>query len=53
MAANLQARTLLSIGHGAGLRVREAVKLKLKVNHIDTLLGIIRVEQSKGRKDRY
>jgi len=50
MADNLQARALLSIGYGAGLRVSEAVKLKAK--HIDKLLGIIRVEQGKGRKDR-
>ena len=51
MAGNLQARVLLSIGYGAGLRVSEAVKLKVK--HIDASLGIIRVEQGKGRKDRH
>jgi integrase/recombinase XerD len=51
MAGNLQARVLLSIGYGAGLRVSEAVKLK--VRHIDKSLGIIRVEQGKGRKDRH
>ncbi len=50
MAPNLQARLLLSIGYGAGLRVSEAVKLKAK--HIDRSLWIIRVEQGKGRKDR-
>lgn len=50
MAPNLQARVLLSIGYGAGLRVSEAVKLKAK--HIDRSLWIIRVEQGKGRKDR-
>ena len=50
MAGNLQARVLLSIGYGAGLRVSEAVRLKVK--HIDKSVGIIRVEQSKGRKDR-
>ncbi len=50
MADNLQARVLLSIGYGAGLRVSEAVKLKVK--HIDRSLEIIRVEQGKGRKDR-
>jgi integrase/recombinase XerD len=50
MARNLQVRMLFSIGYGAGLRVSEVVKLK--VRHIDTALGIIRVEQSKGRKDR-
>ena len=51
MADNLQTRVLLSIGYGAGLRVSEVVKLKVK--HIDTSLGIIRVEQAKGRKDRH
>lgn len=51
MAGNLQVRLLLSIGYGTGLRVSEAVKLKVK--HIDTELIIIRVEQGKGRKDRH
>jgi site-specific recombinase XerD len=50
MADNLQTRVLLSIGYGAGLRVSEAVRLKVK--HIDRSLWIIRVEQGKGRKDR-
>ena len=50
MAGKLQARVLLSIGYGAGLRVSEVVKLKVK--HIDRALGIIRVEQAKGKKDR-
>ena len=51
MAGNLHVRVLLSIGYGAGLRVSEVVKLKVK--HIDSSLGIIRVEQGKGRKDRH
>lgn len=51
MAGSLQVRVLLSIGYGTGLRVSEVVKLKVK--HIDTSLGIIRVEQAKGRKDRH
>jgi integrase/recombinase XerD len=50
MMAATQPRVLLSIGYGAGLRVSEVVKLKVK--HINAALGIIRVEQSKGRKDR-
>jgi len=50
MAGKLQVRVLLSIGYGAGLRVSEVVKLKVK--HIDSALGIIRVEQGKGKKDR-
>ncbi len=51
MAGNLQVRTLLSIGYGSGMRVGEVVKLKVK--HIDRSLGIIRVEQAKGKKDRH
>ena len=51
MAGNLQVRVLLSIGYGAGLRVSEVVRLKVK--HIDSALGVIRVEQGKGRKDRH
>lgn len=51
MAVNLQARVLLSIGYGTGMRVSEVVGLKVK--HIDKPLDIIRVEQSKGRKDRH
>ncbi len=50
MAGKLQVRVLLSIGYGAGLRVSEVVKLKVK--HIDSAPGIIRVEQAKGKKDR-
>jgi integrase/recombinase XerD len=50
MAGKLQVRVLLSIGYGAGLRVSEVVKLKVK--HIDSALGIIRAGQAKGRKDR-
>ena len=51
MAGNLQVRMLFSIGYGAGLRVSEVVGLKVK--HIDSGLGIIRVEQAKGKKDRH
>ena len=51
MAGNPQVRMLFSIGYGAGLRVSEVVKLKVK--HIDSSLGIIRVEQGKGKKDRH
>ena len=41
---------LLSLGYGCGLRASEVVRLKVK--HIDSAQKIIRVEQSKGRKDR-
>ncbi len=50
MAGKLQVRVLLSIGYGAGLRVSQVVNLK--VEHTDSALGIIRVEQAKGRQDR-
>ena len=50
MAGRLQVRMLFSIGYGTGLRVSEVVKLKVK--HIDSALGVIRVEQAKGKKDR-
>jgi integrase/recombinase XerD len=50
VASSLKARTLLSLGYGCGLRAGEVVRLKVK--HIDRAQNIIRVEQSKGRKDR-
>ena len=50
VAASLKARALLSLGYGCGLRASEVVRLKVK--HIDSAQKIIRVEQSKGRKDR-
>ena len=40
----------LSLGYGCGLRAGEVVRLKVK--HIDSAQRIIRIEQSKGRKDR-
>jgi len=50
VAASLKTRVLLSLGFGCGLRAREIVRLKVK--HIDRAQTIIRIEQSKGRKDR-
>jgi integrase/recombinase XerD len=50
VAVNLKVRMLLSLGYGCGLRAGEVVRLKVK--HIDSAQKIIRVEQSKGRKDR-
>ncbi|MGH8514340.1 MAG: tyrosine-type recombinase/integrase [Gammaproteobacteria bacterium] len=50
VASSLKVRTLLSLGYGCGLRASEVVRLKVK--HIDKAQSIIRVEQSKGRKDR-
>ena len=51
MTASLKVRVLLSLGYGCGLRAGEVVRLKVK--HIDSAQKIIRVEQSKGRKDRH
>ena len=50
VASSLKVRMLLSLGYGCGLRAGEVVRLKVK--HIDRAQNIIRVEQSKGRKDR-
>jgi integrase/recombinase XerD len=50
MAGCLRDRLLLSLGYGAGLRAGEVVRLRVK--HIDSAQNIIRVEQSKGKKDR-
>lgn len=47
---SLKARVLLSLSYGCGLRAGEVVRLKAK--HIDSAQRIIRIEQSKGRKDR-
>jgi integrase/recombinase XerD len=49
-ARSLKARVMLSLSYGCGLRAGEVVKLKVK--HIDSEQKIIRIEQSKGRKDR-
>jgi site-specific recombinase XerD len=51
VADNLKVRTLLGLSYGCGLRASEVVRLKVK--HIDSTQKIIRIEQSKGRKDRH
>jgi integrase/recombinase XerD len=48
---SLRYRAALMTSYGAGLRVSEAVALK--VSDIDSKRMLIRVEQGKGRKDRY
>lgn len=48
---NFKHRMLLMITYAAGLRISETAKLKL--SHIDSDRMQIRVEQGKGRKDRY
>src|SRR5437773_10847761 len=50
VANSIRTRVLLSLTYGCGLRAGEVVRLKVK--HIDSAQKIIRVEQSKGRKDR-
>ena len=50
-ASSLKARAALSVAYGAGLRASEVVSLK--VTDIDSAQMVIRVEQGKGRKDRY
>ncbi len=50
-APGLKARAALSLAYGAGLRASEVVSLK--VTDIDSSRQVIRVQQGKGRKDRY
>jgi integrase/recombinase XerD len=47
----LKYQAALSVAYGAGLRVSEVVALK--VDDIDSQRMVIRVDQGKGRKDRY
>jgi integrase/recombinase XerD len=49
--ASLRERALLMTTYGGGLRVSEVVRLR--VSDIDAQRDMIRVEQGKGRKDRY
>ncbi len=50
-APNLKYRAALSVAYGCGLRVSEIAHLK--VADVDSARMLIRVEQGKGRKDRY
>jgi integrase/recombinase XerD len=47
----LQNRAVLMVCYGAGLRIKEAVSLK--ITDIDSERMLIRVNQGKGAKDRY
>jgi site-specific recombinase XerD len=49
--SNLKHRALLMTTYAAGLRVSEVVNLKLTDIHSERMM--IRVDQGKGRKDRY
>jgi integrase/recombinase XerD len=49
--ASLRERALLMTTYGGGLRVSEVVRLR--VSDIDAQRDVLRVEQGKGRKDRY
>jgi len=51
MAGNLKVHAMLALGYGCGLRSGEIVRLK--AGDIDSQEMIIRVVQSKGRKDRH
>jgi site-specific recombinase XerD len=48
---HIKHRTILTICYAAGLRISEAVHLKL--TDIDSQRMVLRVEQGKGHKDRY
>ena len=50
-ATNIKHRAILSLAYATGLRASEVVSLKL--TDVDSDRMIIRVEQGKGKKDRY
>ena len=52
-APGLKYRAALSVAYGAGLRASEVVSLKMSDIESDSERMVIRVEQGKGRKDRY
>ena len=51
MATSLKARAMLTLAYGCGLRAGEVVRLR--AGDIDSQQMIIRIVQSKGRKDRH
>ena len=51
MAMSLKARAMLTLAYGCGLRAGEVVRLR--AGDIDSAQMIIRIVQSKGRKDRH
>jgi integrase/recombinase XerD len=50
-ATNIKHKAVLSLAYATGLRASEVVSLKL--TDIDSARMVIRVEQGKGKKDRY
>ena len=50
-ATNVKHQAALSVAYGAGLRASEVIGLK--VTDVDSQRMTLRVEQGKGRKDRY
>jgi len=50
-ARNLKHQTALSVAYGTGLRASEVAALK--VGDVDSQRMTLRIEQGKGRKDRY
>src|SRR6202171_1149498 len=50
-APGLKYKAALSVGYGGGLVAAEVISLK--IGDIDSKRMVIRVEQGKGRKDRY
>jgi integrase/recombinase XerD len=50
-APNLKSKAALSVAYGAGLRAREVCSLK--ISDIDSQRKLLRIEQGKGRRDRY
>jgi integrase/recombinase XerD len=51
MATSLKARAMLTLAYGCGLRASEVVRLR--AGDIDSEQKIIRIVQSRGRKDRH
>ena len=50
-AKSLRVRVMLSLAYGCGLRAGEVIRLR--AGDIDSAQNIIRIVQSKGRKDRH
>jgi integrase/recombinase XerD len=49
--SNIKHKTILALMHTCGLKPGELVRLKIR--DIDSIRGIIRLKQTRGRKERY